>query len=58
MRPIGTYLPRTPADLTEWLNDLPSLAVPDMLVPASSVAAMKAQDQEGRYRARQECRGD
>jgi len=43
LRPIGTYLPRTPHDLSAWLDDLPSLAVPDMLVPASSAASRKAQ---------------
>lgn len=42
LRPIGTYLPRTPADLTDWLNNLPALAVPDMLVPASTAATLKA----------------
>lgn len=43
LRPIGTYLPRTPLELATWLDDLPCLAVPDMLVPASSVASRKAQ---------------
>lgn len=43
LRPIGTYLPRTPLELSEWLDGLPGLAVPDMLVPASSVASRKAQ---------------
>ena len=43
LRPIGTYLPRTPLELAAWLDDLPCLAVPDMLVPASSVASRKAQ---------------
>lgn len=38
LRRIGTYLPRTPEDLTGWLNNLPVLPVPDMLVPASSAA--------------------
>ena len=42
LRPIGTYLPRTPADLTDWLDKLPRLAVPDMLVPASTAANLKA----------------
>ena len=42
LRPIGTYLPRTPAELTDWLNNLPALAVPDMLVPASTAADLKA----------------
>lgn len=43
LRPIGTYLPRTPLELAAWLDDLPGLAVPDMLVPASSAATRKAQ---------------
>lgn len=43
LRPIGTYLPRGPRHLTAWLDDLPGLAVPDMLVPASSIASRKAQ---------------
>lgn len=43
LRPFGTYLPRTPEDLSVWLDDLPSLAVPDMLVPVSSAASLKAQ---------------
>lgn len=43
LRSIGTYLPRTPPDLSAWLDALPALAVPDMLVPASSAATLKAQ---------------
>lgn len=43
LRPIGTYLPRASVDLSEWLDDLPTLAVPDMLVSASSAATLKAQ---------------
>jgi len=43
LRPIGTYLPRASVDLSEWLDDLPALAVPDMLVSASSAATLKAQ---------------
>ncbi|MEI2731179.1 MAG: hypothetical protein V9G08_04080 [Dermatophilaceae bacterium] len=43
LRPFGTYLPRTPQDLSAWLDDLPSLAVPDMLLPASSAASLRAQ---------------
>lgn len=41
LRPIGTYLPRTPADLCTWLNDLPRLTVLDLQVPAASVANRK-----------------
>lgn len=43
LRPIGTYLPRTPGDLSEWLDDRPALAVPDMLVPASGAVNLEAQ---------------
>lgn len=43
LRRIGTYLPRTPHDLSTWLDDLPHLPVPDMLVPASAVARRKTQ---------------
>lgn len=43
LRALGTYLPRTPHDLCAWLDALPSLAVPDLVVPASSAARRKAQ---------------
>jgi hypothetical protein len=48
LRPFGTYLPRMPHDLSAWLDDLPSLAVPDMPVPASAAASMKAQHSRNR----------
>lgn len=35
LRQIPTYLPRTPADLADWLDALPRLPVPDFLIPAS-----------------------
>jgi hypothetical protein len=42
LRTIGTYLPRTPFDLSDWLNALPSLVLPNLLVPASSAATRRS----------------
>jgi hypothetical protein len=33
LRAIPTFLPRTPTELAEWLDQQPPLAIPDMLVP-------------------------
>lgn len=33
LRVVNTYLPRTPVQLAGWLDRLPHLAIPDMLVP-------------------------
>jgi hypothetical protein len=36
LRSYGTYLPRTPAELADWLNDLPAVPSPELMVPAST----------------------
>lgn len=33
LQSIGTYVPRRPGELTEWLNSLPTVVAPDFLVP-------------------------
>ncbi|MEV0289869.1 hypothetical protein AB0H36_37555 [Kribbella sp. NPDC050820] len=33
LQPIGTYVPRRPGELAEWLDSLPTLAAPGLLVP-------------------------
>ncbi|MGY4766032.1 hypothetical protein ACXC9Q_03830 [Kribbella sp. CWNU-51] len=33
LQSIGTYLPRRPGELSEWLNSLPPVIAPDLLVP-------------------------
>jgi hypothetical protein len=33
LRNIANFLPRTPAELTDWLNQQPSVVAPDLLVP-------------------------
>jgi hypothetical protein len=33
LRTIGTFMPRRPEELTDWLNGLPTVAAPDLLVP-------------------------
>lgn len=35
LRQVPTYLPRTPADLADWLDALPQHPVPGLLIPAS-----------------------
>ncbi|MGA8246389.1 MAG: hypothetical protein WB797_05740 [Nocardioides sp.] len=35
LRPFGTYLPRTPKELADWLDRLPTSSAPEMMVPAS-----------------------
>lgn len=37
LRSIGTYLPRRPTDLTEWLDALPALAEPELLVSGARI---------------------
>lgn len=33
LRTIGTFVPRRPEQLTDWLNGLPTVVAPDLLVP-------------------------
>jgi hypothetical protein len=33
LRSMGTFVPRRPQELAEWLDALPSVVAPDMLVP-------------------------
>lgn len=33
LRTIGTFVPRRPEELTDWLNGLPTVAAPNLLVP-------------------------
>lgn len=33
LRPIGTFVPRRPEELTEWLDALPAVVAPDLFVP-------------------------
>jgi hypothetical protein len=33
LRTIGTFVPRRPEELTDWLVDLPTVVAPDLLVP-------------------------
>ena len=33
LRTIGTFVPRRPEELTEWLDGLPTVVAPDLLVP-------------------------
>ncbi|MEU4243978.1 hypothetical protein [Actinoplanes sp. NPDC026619] len=33
LRPLGTFVPRHPEELTDWLNGLPTVIAPDLLMP-------------------------
>jgi hypothetical protein len=33
LRKFATFLPRTPSELTDWLNQQPAMVAPDLLVP-------------------------
>ena len=33
LRTIGTFVPRRPEELTDWLDGLPTVVAPDLLVP-------------------------
>lgn len=33
LRALGTFVPRHPEELTDWLNGLPAVVAPDLLVP-------------------------
>lgn len=33
LRSLGTFVPRRPQELSEWLDSLPALVAPDVVVP-------------------------
>jgi len=45
LRTIGTFVPRRPEELAEWLDGLPAVVAPDLLVPHPIPWPVKVEDE-------------